>query len=77
MIFMGFNYGSGYWGAPVVAPLLFVLIILSPSVLFSWVTLRTGSVWPACIAHAENNAFFTLMILLPHRKTGRVGWPLR
>jgi membrane protease YdiL (CAAX protease family) len=63
MIFMGFNYGSDYWGAPVVAPLLFVLIILSPSVLYSWVTLRTGSVWPACIAHAENNAFSTLMIL--------------
>jgi membrane protease YdiL (CAAX protease family) len=63
MIFMGFNYGSGYWGAPVVGPLLFVLIILSPNILFSWVTLRTGSVWPACIAHAENNAFSTLMLL--------------
>jgi membrane protease YdiL (CAAX protease family) len=61
MIFMGFNYGTGYWGAPVVAPLLFVLIILSPSVMYSWLTLRTGSVWPACIAHAENNAFFALM----------------
>ena len=63
MILMGFHYGSGYWGAPVVGPLLFVLILLSPSVLYSWVTLRTGSVWPACIAHAEHNAFSTLMIL--------------
>ena len=62
MILMGFQYGSGYWGAPVVGPLLFVLIILSPSVIFSWVTLRTGSVWPASIAHATNNAFSTLMI---------------
>ncbi|HSB89348.1 MAG TPA: CPBP family intramembrane glutamic endopeptidase [Anaerolineales bacterium] len=57
MIFMGFQYGLDYWGAPIVGPLLFVLIILSPSVVYSWMTLRTGSVWPACIAHAVNNAF--------------------
>jgi len=62
MIFMGFQYGLDYWGAPVVGPLLFVLIIMSPCVIFSWLALRTGSVWPACIAHAENNAFSTLMI---------------
>jgi membrane protease YdiL (CAAX protease family) len=62
MILMGFHYGSGYWGAPVVGPLLFVLIIVPSSVLYAWVTLRTGSVWPACIAHAENNAFFALMV---------------
>jgi membrane protease YdiL (CAAX protease family) len=63
LIFQGFNYGTGYWGAPVSGLLLFVLIILAPTVIFSWVTLRTGSVWPACIAHAENNVFSTLMIL--------------
>jgi membrane protease YdiL (CAAX protease family) len=57
MIFMGFQYGLNYWGAPIVGPLLFVLIILSPSAVYSWMTLRTGSVWPACIAHAVNNAF--------------------
>jgi len=61
LVFMGFNYGLDYWGAPIVAPLLFVLIILSPSFVFSWMTLRTGSVWPACIAHGVNNAFSLLM----------------
>ena len=61
VIFMGFQYGLNYWGAPIVGSLLFVLIILSPSVVFSWMTLRTGSVWPACIAHAVNNAFSLLM----------------
>jgi len=63
MIIMGFNYGTGYWGAPVSALLVFTLSILPLSILLSWVTLRTGSVWPACIAHAENNAFCYLMIL--------------
>jgi membrane protease YdiL (CAAX protease family) len=57
MIFLGFQYGLHYWGAPIIGPLLFVLIILSPSVVYSWMTLRTGSVWPACLAHAVNNAF--------------------
>jgi membrane protease YdiL (CAAX protease family) len=63
MIFMGFQYGLDYWGAPIVGPLLFVLIILSPSVVYSWMTLRTGSVWPACLAHAVHNTFCNLMIL--------------
>lgn len=63
MIFMGFSYGSGYLGAPVTGMLLFALIIISPSVIFSWLAMRTGSVWPVCIAHAEHNAFFSLMIL--------------
>jgi membrane protease YdiL (CAAX protease family) len=60
--FMGFQYGSDYWGAPVSGFLLFVLIILSPSVVYSWLTLRTGSVWPACIAHAVHNTFCSLML---------------
>jgi len=63
MIFLGFNYGSGYWGAPVSGALLFVLIVMPMSVLLTWMTMRTGSIWPACFAHAENNAFCYLMIL--------------
>ena len=62
MIFMGFGYGPDYWGAPIIGPLLFVMIILAPTAVYSWMTLRTGSVWPACIAHAVNNAFPALTI---------------
>jgi membrane protease YdiL (CAAX protease family) len=64
MLLMGFQYGQGYWGAPIVGPLLFVLIILSPSIIYSWLTLRTRSVWPACTAHAVNNVFCGLMAYL-------------
>jgi membrane protease YdiL (CAAX protease family) len=54
-IFLGFNYFFGYWGAPVVGPLLWVWSLLPVSVLYGWLTLRSGSVWPAAIAHGVNN----------------------
>jgi len=61
IIFMGWNYGLGYWGAPVAGPLLFVLVLIVESAFYAWVTLRTGSVWPACIAHAASNFVGPLM----------------
>lgn len=33
----------------------FTLMVLGISVLFSWLTLRTGSVWPAALLHASHN----------------------
>jgi membrane protease YdiL (CAAX protease family) len=55
-IFLGLNYLRGYWGEPVVGPLLWVWTLLPVSVLYGWLTLRSGSVWPAAIAHGVNNA---------------------
>jgi membrane protease YdiL (CAAX protease family) len=55
-IYMGFNYGVGYRGAPVVGPLLFVLVLILESAFYAWVTLRSGSVWPAALAHGASNA---------------------
>ncbi len=60
-ILTGFNYGLDYWGAPVVGPLLFVLTLIFPSALYAWVTLRSGSVWPAALAHSANNVAGKLM----------------
>lgn len=63
LIFMGYEYRFDYWGAPVVGPLLFVLVkMFGDSVLLAWVTLRTGSVWPACIAHGVSNALSMLVV---------------
>jgi membrane protease YdiL (CAAX protease family) len=61
-IFMGYEYGFGYWGAPVVGPLLFVVFVLYLSAFLAWVTLRSGSVWPAAIGHGVINAMASLMI---------------
>jgi membrane protease YdiL (CAAX protease family) len=52
---MGYNYGFDYWGAPVVGALLYLLISCLLSTLLTWVTLRSGSVWPAALAHGTIN----------------------
>jgi len=61
-IFLGKNYLSGYWGEPVVGPLLYVWCLLPASVIYGWLTLRSGSVWPAAIAHGVNNACCGLVL---------------
>lgn len=55
-IFMGYEYGFNYWGAPVVGLLLFVWFCFLTSTYYAWVTLRSGSVWPAVLGHGANNA---------------------
>ena len=62
MYVYGQQYGLDYWGAPVTGLLLFVLFTLSLSVIYSWLTVRTRSVWPATIAHAVHNTFCLLML---------------
>ena len=61
LLFLGGQYLFGYWGEPVTGPLLFVWCILPSSVIYGWLTLRSGSVWPAAIAHGVNNACCNLM----------------
>jgi membrane protease YdiL (CAAX protease family) len=82
-IFMGYEYGFGYWGAPVVGPLLFVVFALYLSAFLAWVSLRSGSVWTAALGHAAINASVLLMFpfvsgdpdrLIGPLPVGIVGW---
>jgi membrane protease YdiL (CAAX protease family) len=61
-IFQGQQYLFDYLGEPVVGPLLWVWTLLPVSVLYGWVMLRSGSVWPAVIAHGVHNATCGLML---------------
>jgi len=61
-LFMGYEYWFNYWGAPVVGPLLWVVICLFLSTFLTWVTLRSGSVWPAALGHGVINASASLML---------------
>ena len=56
VIAMGYEYGFNYWGAPVVGPLLFLVFTVSLAILFGWLVIRAGSVWPSVIAHGAINA---------------------
>ena len=60
VIFMGYEYGFGYWGAPLVGPLLFLVFTVSVAILFGWLVLRAGSIWPSVIGHGAINGIAAL-----------------
>ena len=49
-----FDFGglSLYFGVP-----MFTLTLIAVSVVLGWLRLKTGSVWPAVIAHGSHNSF--------------------
>lgn len=88
VIAMGHNYGLDYPGAPWLGLLAMVWFTLLVGVFLGWITLRSGSVWPAVIGHAALNGVSGLPILLMQGKplsligptavgvVGSVGWVL-
>ncbi|MGP4093207.1 lysostaphin resistance A-like protein [Nonomuraea sp. KM90] len=79
---LGYNYPRlGSWAA-----LAFIGFCVLAGVLLGWLRLRTGSVWPAVVAHASLNAIASVALLLGDASdppnellagiTGVVGWLL-
>ena len=79
---LGYNYPSlGSWAA-----LYFIGFCMLFGVLLGWLRLRTGSVWPAVVAHGSLNAVAPPALLLGNAAappnevligiTGLVGWVL-
>ncbi len=64
VIFMGYEYGFKYPGAPWAGPLLFIWIVFCFGTFLAWITLRGGSVWPAVIGHASINGIAAVSLLL-------------
>ena len=56
MIAMGHNYGTGDWGWPILGILAMVVFCLAMGSFEAFLTFRTGSVWPAAMAHSSLNA---------------------
>ncbi len=60
---MGYNYGFTQLGLPIVAAaLLYLVVVTFFSALFAWVTLRSGTVWPAALAHGTINNTVDVMV---------------
>jgi membrane protease YdiL (CAAX protease family) len=58
LFFIGMKYDPG---VPILFPLVYLVSTCSLSVLLSWATLRSGSVWPAAVGHGTINATASLM----------------
>ncbi|RPI33229.1 MAG: CPBP family intramembrane metalloprotease, partial [Chloroflexota bacterium] len=67
-LLVGLVWGVWHWplifmsmkidpSTPLLYPLVYLLTTCALSVLLSWVTLRSGSVWPAAVGHGAINAF--------------------
>ena len=62
VIYAGYNF-PGY---PLLGSLVFMpLFTLGTSGVFAWLTLRSGSFWPAVLAHASFNSTAGPLIYLP------------
>lgn len=56
LVCFGLNYTGEYPGAPFTGILMMVVFATVLGVFMSYLTLRSGSVWPACVAHGAVNA---------------------
>ena len=63
VILMGYNYGFGYPGAPWLGLLGMAWFTTMLGIIISWLTLRSGSVWPAVIAHGAANGIGAIGLL--------------
>ena len=67
VIFMGYEYGLSYSGAPWLGALIFLWFTFVVGIFLGWLTLKTGSVWPAALAHGSING---MALLAPYLTTG-------
>ena len=59
--------GYNFPDQPVAGMLVFTVSAIMLSIIFGWLRLRTGSVWPASLAHAATNSIgggFTLLLFM-------------
>ncbi len=64
LIYFGFNYGSNYWGAPWSGIAMMILVCVVLGTWLAAVTIRSGSILPACIFHGAANVIGELAALV-------------
>ena len=63
LIFFGFNYGDGYWGAPYTGIILFIIVCISLGIWMSYVMLKTKNCMYSAIIHGAVNVASDMQIL--------------
>lgn len=56
LVCFGLNYTGEYPGTPFTGILMMTVFATVSGIFMSYLTLRSGSIWPACIAHGAVNA---------------------
>lgn len=58
---VGHNFGTDYPGFPYVGILLMCILCTFMGMMLTYITIKSGSIWPAAIMHAVNNAGPTVL----------------
>ena len=67
----GLNFGKDYAGYPYAGVLLMCLFCIGTGIIFTWLTEKTNSVYPAAFAHAVNNNATGLITALTENNTDK------
>ncbi len=70
LLFADYNAGTNRWYALG----CFTVTVISISFIFAWMTLKSGSLWPAALLHASHNLFVQGIFDNLMRDTGRTLW---
>lgn len=59
---IGHNFGTDYPGYPLAGILFMCVICTFIGIMLTYITMKTGSIWPAAFMHAVNNAHPSVMM---------------
>jgi len=56
ILLSGYEYGTGYWGAPWLGLVVMLVFTTAGGILLSWLYEKTGSIWSCALWHGALNA---------------------
>lgn len=73
LTYVGHNFGIGYFGYPYTGFAAMCVMCIFMGIILTYVTCKSGSIWPAVFLHAVNNASpSVLQYFINYEKLG--GW---
>ena len=76
ILVVGYNFGTGYWGAPFTGAVMMCLSCTALGILLTWVYEKTRSIWAPALAHGAFNAAASLgTFFLPAGTTAMILGP--
>ena len=73
LTYIGHNFGRNYWGYPFTGFVAMCVMCIFMGIILTFVTYRSGSIWPAVILHAINNSSLSILQYYINREN-ITGW---